>query len=180
MLCAALEAVQQLVDDTKTVHSYEFRDIILSRAFVIPPEEKITMMLHLKPRKIGTKGQEKPWYEFTVYSESSDFEHVEHCSGLIKIQYFSESDQAGAAAELDAEWKALSEQYAECKAACKKPIKIVDFYKKWNDRGIQYGELSKPVGKDYLGRMLTSCSRSSFPAHHQDQNEWQRHGMLHR
>ncbi|MCJ1403373.1 hypothetical protein MMC11_006596 [Xylographa trunciseda] len=147
MLCAALEAVQQLVDETKTVQSYEYRDIILSRAFVIPPEDKVSMQLHLKPRKIGIKGHEKPWYEFTVYSENNNYEHVEHCSGLIKIHYVSESDRTEEVAEADAEWKSWKEEYAECQLACKKPVKTKDFYEKWFSRGVQYGPLFQPITK---------------------------------
>ena len=142
MLCAALEAVQQLVDEDKVVHSYEYRDIILSRAFVIPADEKVSMLLHLKPRKIGIKGHEKPWYEFTVYSENNNFEHVEHCSGLIKIQYVSESERSEEVAEADAEWQRYKKEYEEAKLACKKLVKTKDFYEKWYARGVQYGKTS--------------------------------------
>ena len=144
MICAALEAVQQLVDDSKTVHSFELRDIALNRALVIPAEgEDIKMMLHLKPRKNGTKATEMSWFEFTVFSQTRDNEHTEHCTGLIRVRYVLESDGDDEMAEDNAEWNSLKEDYADCQRACKKDIRPRDFYEKWSSHGMQFGAFHK-------------------------------------
>ena len=118
MLCAVLEAARQLADKTKTVQNYELRDILINRAFIVPPDEGISMVLHMKPRKIGTKGTDAPWLEFTVYSQSNDGEYTEHCSGLLQILYCSDMNEKERVAEAAAEWKALQDDYADAQRVC--------------------------------------------------------------
>ena len=142
MLCGVLEATRQLEDKTKTVQTYEFRDIVLNRALVIPPEDEkvIVMMLHMKPRKIGTKANDTTWHEFTVYShETASNEHVENCSGLILVHYAYETNGDEEAAETAAEWTRLKAEYEDALLDCKHNVKTKDFYEKWSKFGIQYG-----------------------------------------
>ena len=142
MICAALEAVQQLVDESKTVHSYELREIGLYRALVIPAEgDDVKMMLHLKPRKNGSKATEMPWYEFTVYSVTKDNEHTEHCSGLIRARYVSEHEGDDETIEDNAEWNELKTEYKNLQQVCTKEVKPRDFYDKWNSHGMGFGTL---------------------------------------
>ena len=144
MICAALEAVQQLVDESKTIHSYELRDIALNRALVIPTEgDEIKMMLHMKPHKHGTKATEMPWFDFTVYSQTTDDEHTAHCSGCVRTRYLSGNDEDEETVEDSAEWDILKEEYTAYQRACKKDIKPREFYEKWNSYGMQFGKLYK-------------------------------------
>ena len=144
MMCAALEAVQQMSDDSKTVHSYELRDINISRALVIPTDgDEMKMTLHFKPRKLGAKATEMPWFEFVVFSQTRDDEHAEHCSGLVRARYVSEIDEDVEAAEDKAEWDELKKEYEACQRICTKDVKPADFYAKWNAFGMQFGMYSK-------------------------------------
>ena len=142
MICAALEAVQQLAEESKTAHSYELRDIAISRALVIPADgEEVKLMLNLKPRENGAKATEMPWFEFTVFSQAKDGEYSKHCSGLIRTRYVSENPEDEEGAEDSSEWNNLKEEYEGHQRACTKEIKPRDFYEKWNAYGMQFGAL---------------------------------------
>ena len=173
MLCGVLEATRQLEDETKTVQSYEFRDIVLNRALVIPPEDEkvVIMMLHLKPRKIGTKANDTTWHEFTVYShETSSNEHVENCSGLILIHYANEMNGAEEAAETAAEWSRLKVEYEDALLDCKHTVKTKDFYEKWSNFGIQYGTRFQSSAQSNAVPVLRYY-RSSISTYHKNLNQ---------
>ena len=148
MISAVLEAAQQLAEENKSVDSFELRDVNLSRAFVLPSDDtKVTMTLTMKPRKLGVKGSEKPWTEFTVYAQVGDEPITEQCCGLVMTHYVKETVDSEEAAEKDAEWKAVKEEYAEALKACEKPIEPKDFYAKWYARGMEYGPQFQPISK---------------------------------
>ena len=92
MISAVLEAAQQLAEENKPVRSFELRDINFSRAFVLPSDDtKVTMTLTMKPRKLGIKGSEKPWTEFTVYAQLGEEPMAEQCCGLVMTHYERET-----------------------------------------------------------------------------------------
>lgn len=66
MLCAVIEGARQIADVTRTIESFEFRDVLIHRAAVVSPDEGLRLSLYMKPRKIGTRGGDAPWMEFTV------------------------------------------------------------------------------------------------------------------
>ena len=145
MLCAALEGIQQLVDEEKTVHSFEFRDVSLHRALVIPSDgEDIQIMLSLKAHKGGAKATEIPWYDFAVYSLTKAGEHSEHCSGMIQSRYVAENAGFEEQAEDQGEWNRLKEEYADCQRTCVKETKPREFYDKWYTHGMQFGTFYNP------------------------------------
>ena len=173
MICAALEAASQMADEEKTVDNIELRDFSLSRAFVIPSDDtKVTMGLHMKPRKIGVKGSEKPWWEFTVYSVVGDEGHSEQCSGLIMCHYVKEAHTPEEAAEATAEWQALKDEYAESQRVCDKSMAPKDFYETWNARGMEYGPQFQPLSRITTSDVGRGCStiviqdtKKHMPAH---------------
>ena len=143
MICAVLEASQQLAEKDKRLKGFEFRDLIIGHALVIPSNDAgVTMEMHMKPRKIGTKSTDSSWWEFTIYSRPKGGEHVEHCSGLLQIQYQSRSNELESTEEAVRAWEVYQGEYAECQRVCKDSVKPEDFYAKWDARGLNYGELS--------------------------------------
>ena len=140
MLCAVLEACQQLAVEKQKLKAFEFRDVILGHALMIPSnDEGVSMELHLKPRKVGTKGTDTPWWEFTVYSLSKGGEHVEHCSGLVQMQHESKPSELEGTEESIREWEAYQREYAESQLVCRDPVKPEDFYAQLDARGLNYG-----------------------------------------
>ena len=144
MLCAVLEAAQQLAEEEKKLKGFEFRDVIIHHALMIPSnDEGVSMELHMKPRKVGTKGTEAPWWEFTVYSLPKGGDYLEHCSGLVEIQYESKPSELEGTEEATREWEAYKREYAECQRVCTDAVKPEDFYAKWDARGLNYGKVSR-------------------------------------
>ena len=144
MICAVLEAGQQLADESLKLKGFEFRDIIFGHALMIPSnDEGVSMELYMKPRKVGTRGSDAHWWEFTIYSVPKGGEYVEHCSGLMKIQYEAEPSKLESTEEAVQEWETYQQEYMECQRLCKDSVKPEDFYAKWDARGLNYGELSR-------------------------------------
>ena len=111
MLCAVLEAGQQLAEANKTLKAFEFRDVIIGHALIIPSnDEGVSMELHMKPRKAGTKSTDAPWWEFTIYSLPKRGEYIEHCSGLMQIQYESNPNELESTKEAVREWEAYQQE----------------------------------------------------------------------
>lgn len=159
MICAVLEAAKQLAAADKVVEGFEFRDIIFGRALIIPTDDKgIGMTLHVRPRKIGTKGTDASWLEFTVYSNPSVSEHIEHCSGLIQVQYESKEDREGGQNESTRDWDACRREYLECKGHCTDLETSEDFYAKLASRGMQYGPLFQPIKEVHIAKGTACCS----------------------
>lgn len=144
MVCAVLEAARQLVDKTQKVEGFELRDILIGQAIAVPPGDTgISTILHVKPRKAGTRSRESFWYEFELFSEPKIQEIISHCSGLLRIQYASETSDtgidAGDAAEDAAECENMREEYAKYSLVCRKATKSEHFYGAWRSCGLEWG-----------------------------------------
>ena len=143
MICAVLEGARQIADKAKVVQEYEFRDILISRALVVPQDEGIAMVIHMKPRKIGTQGTDAPWLEYTVYSQSYDGECAEHSSGLLRIRYQSDVNEEERLEEAAAEWTSLRREYEDAQKVCTDTYTPEYFYKELalKKRDMYYGKV---------------------------------------
>ena len=166
MLCAVLEAGKQLAEEHKKLKGFEFRDVVIGHALVIPSnDEGVSMELCMKSQKSGTKSTDSSWLEFTVYSQPKGGEHVEHCSGLMQIHYEAKPTELSSTEEPEQEWKAYQQEYAECQRVCREFVKPEDFYAKWDARGLNYGNAFTSLNT--LDFMLTEY-RAHVPADYGD------------
>ena len=141
MFCAVLEGCKQLAATNKVVEGFELRDIIIGHALVVHPDDVgVAFNLHIRPRKIGTKGTDASWLEFTLYSQPKDLDHIEHCSGLIQIQYKPQDGNLAPHSEATREWESCREEYARYQQECTNFEGKEEFYAKWASRGMQYGK----------------------------------------
>lgn len=144
MLCAALEAAQQLADNDKKVLGYEFRDILIGRALLVPSNEGgIATVLHVKKRKAGPRASETFWHEFTFYSEPKDQDIVEHCSGFFRVEYAPKSGEPDA--EKMAECEGMKAEFSKNQEICKKHIRPERFYEAWAPAGMQWGPMFQGI-----------------------------------
>jgi acyl transferase domain-containing protein len=141
MLCAVIEAAQQVAKTTEMIQGFEFRDILIHRALAIPSGEGgISTALQVKPRKAGTRAKESFWYEFAFYSEPKDQRVIEHCSGLLQIQYKTIEKEVDA--EAIAESNIMKMEHAKYQLICKKCVNPRQFYETWRSNGLQWGKQS--------------------------------------
>ncbi|KAL9113103.1 MAG: hypothetical protein Q9227_002715 [Pyrenula ochraceoflavens] len=140
MICAVLEAAQQMADKTQKVQGYEIRDVLVGRALVLPTgaESGVSTVLHMRPRKTGTKASNVFWYEFVFYSEQPT-EIVEHCSGLIHILYYSNTSSVEEKAADVEESRNLVAEYTHMSQTCKRSEKPEEFYRARELLGMQWG-----------------------------------------
>ncbi|KAK4498658.1 hypothetical protein PRZ48_009168 [Zasmidium cellare] len=91
-LSMALEAASQLAQGSgKTASGFEFRDVQLMRALVIPdsidPLEGVDTQISFHPCEGKNIGAGPGWYNFEIYSVTNSHEWATHCTGMIKTEF---------------------------------------------------------------------------------------------
>ncbi|MCJ1392471.1 hypothetical protein MMC18_005338 [Xylographa bjoerkii] len=88
MIAMAVEAAKQSAQVDTEVDSYEFRDVIISKAMIVPQDDEgIETMIQLRPWKLGSQAPTSVWQEFIIFSLASGVDWQEHCSGLLITHY---------------------------------------------------------------------------------------------
>ncbi|KAI0415269.1 putative polyketide synthase [Xylaria grammica] len=140
ILCAVLEAARQVSDKDQKAKGFELRDVLVSRAVVVPSGETgISTLLHMKPRKSRAGGSYSVWYEFTFYSQPEGEDVVEHCSGLLRIEYSPQTSDNETNVEEAAECKSMRDEYTRYFHTCKRIVKPEHFYDAWRACGLEWG-----------------------------------------
>ena len=140
MICAVLEAGQQLADVSAIVEGYELRNLVISHALVIPSSEKgVATALRLKRIRSDTETASLPSYEFRLYSEVQGQDPIENYSGVLQIHYAPQKDMKGLTSTSDSFYKS---EYSELRGRCIKELKPERFYEDWMGLGIHWGELA--------------------------------------
>ena len=95
-LCMAIEAIRQDLQNRQsmgTVRQYIIRDIVFSKALLIPePPGQIEIQLSLKALKIGNARDTSGWNDFRVFSLSQEGVWSENCRGSIMVEFGSAAD----------------------------------------------------------------------------------------
>ena len=120
---------------------FELRDMLVREALLVPtrPDSGVSTVLHMRPRKTGTKSSEAYWYEFTFYSVQPD-KIVEHCSGLIHMLYSSREGTVEEKVADVEESKRLVAEYTRMSQICKRTEKPEEFYSALEILGMQWGK----------------------------------------
>ena len=144
MICAALEGARQIADKQRTVESFDFRDITIGRALIIPGSDPgVEVFTRFNPRRNGMRAGMSPWYEFTFVSlepsQNKERYYVEHASGLVSINYRSESSEMGEKLENEAEAQIIKERYLATQKNCTMNISMEDHYEAATRMGFDYG-----------------------------------------
>jgi hypothetical protein len=142
MMCCALEAARQMADPMRIVETFEFRDVTMGRALVVPDSDRgVEIFTSLTPRKTGMKARDAPWYEYTLFSLQDDGGHNEHSSGLVKIEYKPEEISIQEDAETNAEIESYKQHYQEALQECTASMVPADMYAELISRGMQFSML---------------------------------------
>ncbi|KAL8730919.1 MAG: hypothetical protein Q9181_004491 [Wetmoreana brouardii] len=146
MVCAALEGARQIADKSRVVDSFEFRDILISRALIIPSSDPgVDVFTRLSPQKmVDLRADISPWYEFTFSSlevpESREPNYVEHARGSVAIRYRAVSSEAFLAADEDsAEAARIKKEYEDVKQSSKVDVSKETHYANTVEMGFDYG-----------------------------------------
>lgn len=146
MVCAALEGVRQIADKSRVVDSFEFRDISIARALIIPfSDPGVDVFTRLNPQKTDQSQMDmSPWYEFTFSSlespETKESKYVEHARGLVAILYGSNS--TGTFSTVDEHFEETArtrEEYESVKRSSKVDVSKETHYANTIEMGFDYG-----------------------------------------
>jgi len=139
MICCALEAARQMADPKRVVDTFEFRDITMGRALLVPDSERgVEIFTCLKPRKVGMKARDAPWYEYTFYSLQEDGGHNEHSSGLVKVEYKQDGGDLEGDAETSLIYENYKHDYQRAVQECTDTMSREDLYADLISRGMQF------------------------------------------
>lgn len=145
MVCAALEGPRQIADKFRVVDSFDFRDIYIARALIIPPSDPgVDVFTSLTPQKTGPlRADMSPWYEFTFTSlelpETKGSNYVEHARGFVAINYRSTDIQSFLTNEYSAEATRTKKEYDEVKNSCNVEVSKAAHYTNTAEMGFDYG-----------------------------------------
>ncbi|TLD08310.1 uncharacterized protein PgNI_07155 [Pyricularia grisea] len=77
---------EQEKDKQHNIDKYVFRDVTISRPFVIQEGVDAEINITMRPNPEGTRESSTIWDEFRIFSWSREREWVEHCRGLIRVE----------------------------------------------------------------------------------------------
>ncbi|KAL8995313.1 MAG: hypothetical protein Q9169_004917 [Polycauliona sp. 2 TL-2023] len=156
MMVMAIEAAAQTADPHKPVAGYELRDISIRNAIVVPEEEGIETMLHVRPWRMGSRASTSAWNEFEIFSRANH-EWVLNCSGLILTHYQSESNP------LFTDEEALQnakhrDTYQDMADTCSKFTPSRHFYEQMTNIGLKYGPSFSKLAEIHKGNYKGQCT----------------------
>ncbi|KAI6581452.1 Type I Iterative PKS [Pyricularia oryzae] len=76
-------------DALAAIDRYVFRDVTISRPFVIQEGVDAEINITMRPNPEGTRESSAIWDEFRIFSWNREREWVEHCRGLIRVEHKS-------------------------------------------------------------------------------------------
>ncbi|TLD23797.1 hypothetical protein PspLS_06375 [Pyricularia sp. CBS 133598] len=80
------EQEEQVKEKQQSVDKYVFRDVTISRPFVIQEGVDAEINITMRPNPEGTRESSTVWDEFRIFSWNREREWVEHCRGLIRVE----------------------------------------------------------------------------------------------
>jgi NADPH:quinone reductase-like Zn-dependent oxidoreductase/malonyl CoA-acyl carrier protein transacylase len=163
MIAMALEACQQLVDTSKTVEGYEFRDVNFTRALLFATaDQPQEVSMQFRPHILGTRASTYVWHKFNMNSITKDGAIDEHCNGLVRIKYVSKASEVEKGLEAEFELKNYKETYEKISAESEKEINVDQVYEDANFQGMQFGPTFRLLS-DMKGGENVGCASLTIP-----------------
>lgn len=84
LIVMAIEGLRQMVDRS-SVEGYQFRDMTVHQALVVPSDQSVETRLEIRPWTVSSRSRTAYWKQFTVSSRSEDGTWTTNCSGLAHV-----------------------------------------------------------------------------------------------
>ena len=120
MLVMTIEASRQISDKTKEIEGYQFRDVSVGHAMLVPVDEPIETKLQLRPWRMGSRLPTSYWQEFTISCRNRQGDWQQHCSGLFALKYKTPANETFAD-EITADTQKMRKEYLRLSNAGFKP-----------------------------------------------------------
>ncbi|KAI9729803.1 MAG: hypothetical protein M1818_008380 [Claussenomyces sp. TS43310] len=142
-LCMVIEAMKQLAQShqqTKVVR-YLMKDISFSKSLIIPTaeggrnraEQEVEVQLSLR------RGREN-WQSFRICSLAADEAWIEHCTGAVKVEYSSSTDEVEGDREQRFSQNAKVDLLQRLSLSCTQKLDPRDIYDDLKTNGNVFGE----------------------------------------
>ena len=138
MLAMAIEAANQMANHNQRIEGFKLKNVIFKKTLVIPQDDEgVETNFYLREASNATdhKGS---WYEFRLYSFSSD-KWLEHCYGLIKVEYIPETASNYHEKDMQEELQRHRHLHDKTALSCVYPTDHQKLYADLNDGGFGFG-----------------------------------------
>lgn len=158
----ALEASKQIADESREIRGFHLRDVAFKTAIHIPDTvDGIEYILSMSEETETNRDRSPVWREFRVSTCDADGRSwTEHCTGLIMIEYGSDTGEVDEGREASAESQRNSDILANAEAICKGRLGTNFSYEAWKDIGMEFGPTFRNVTDIQVGdgRGIALCT----------------------
>ena len=109
-LCMAVEAIRQSTEvacATTGMDRFLLRDIVFSKALIIPATGKIEIQLSMKPQRTASSGSLVGWSDFRISSVSATGSWNENCHGSITVDAATASEEFESTTDANARYQRM-------------------------------------------------------------------------
>ncbi|KAM0421221.1 hypothetical protein ACHAPT_010941 [Fusarium lateritium] len=85
MIVMAIEGLRQILNPEE-VQGYQFRDVTVHQALVVPSDQSVQTKLDIRPWRHGSRARTVAWRDFTVSSRSQDGAWTTNATGLVSVE----------------------------------------------------------------------------------------------
>ena len=114
------EASRQISDKRKEVEGYQFRDVSVGNAMIVPADEHIESKVRLRPWTMESWLPNSYWQEFTISCRDRQGTWQQYCSGLVALRYKTAVNET-VADEITANSQGMRKEYLSLSNAGFKP-----------------------------------------------------------
>ncbi|KAI1653021.1 hypothetical protein F4813DRAFT_400491 [Daldinia decipiens] len=139
MLIMAMEAVQQIQPDSRTISGYYVKEAHFMNPIVVKEawEDRTETMLHLRPVKRPYE-KESTWSDITIYAFYDD-RWTECFKASVQVEY-EDPTQADIQSERRQARQRIADRFLEAQTLCTRPVDSQVFYEDATEHGLAYGE----------------------------------------
>ncbi|RTE82276.1 hypothetical protein BHE90_003195 [Fusarium euwallaceae] len=106
MIVMAIEGLRQILNPAE-VKGYQFRDVTVHQALVVPSDQSVQTKLDIRPWRHGSRARTVVWRDFTVSSRSQDGAWTTNATGLVSVKM--KASKSGSSIFVDEEKEATKE-----------------------------------------------------------------------
>ena len=173
MLVSAIEAANQMADQTQVILGFQLKDTQFLRSVNIPQDSlglETQLSLHLSPETVRSV---KDWSQFRLCVYEHD-QWQECCRGFIRVEYGADLSEVDQGKEAMEELKKFRKIEAEMAKSCREPTNISALYRNLHKSGFELGPAYQRIqsGKSWKNQQFKGIIRifewpeSQYPQSH--------------
>lgn len=164
----------QLNGRAHAIQMYKLKDISIKSMLLIPDDVSgIETVFSLRPYNRSARTSSDDWDEFRVFSYNVGGEWIEHCRGLVSVEYHKAYSDVEGGREIDLKIVSHRDKLVSAKAQCHNVLDPVQLYSDLHAVGLQFEDNFKCITdarfglNQSLGRISIPDTASFMPKKHQ-------------